>query len=116
MTSGLFSASDAAPFDPFVGGCSDLGVAGADPDCPSGTESLAGVSKSVVDLEGTSDVLLMSVPGVGGDAKSLYELSVNRGIFQGKRRNDMQQKIIASDQISGGCGSYFRSSYTSGAR
>jgi hypothetical protein len=56
----------------------------------------------VVDLDGTSDILLMSVPGVGGEANSLYELSVIRGIFQGKRRKDMQQKIIASDQISGG--------------
>jgi hypothetical protein len=44
----------------------------------------------------------MSVPGVGGDAKSLYELSVIRGIFHGNRRSDMQQKIIASDQISAG--------------
>jgi hypothetical protein len=50
------------------------------------------------------------VPGVGGDAKSLYELSVMRGIFQGKRRRDMQQKMIASDQISVGWGSYLRSS------
>jgi hypothetical protein len=101
ITSGFFSTSGAAPFDP-LGACSDLGVVGAEPECESGIASLAGVSKSLVDLDGTSDILLMSVPGVGGDANSLYELSVIRGIFQGKRRKDMQQKIMASDQISGG--------------
>ena len=54
--------------------------------CESGTASRAGVSKSLVDFDGESDILLISVPGVGGDAKSLYELSVIRGIFQGNRR------------------------------
>lgn len=39
-----------------------------------------------------------------------------RGCFHGKRRKVMQQKMIASDQISVGRGSYFFSSYTSGAR
>lgn len=39
-----------------------------------------------------------------------------RGCFQGKRRKVMQQKMIASDQTSVGRGSYFFSSYTSGAR
>ena len=71
MISGFFSASGAAPFDPLAGACSDLGVVGAEPDFASGTASLAGVSRSVVDLDGASDILLMSVPGVGGDAKSL---------------------------------------------
>jgi hypothetical protein len=84
----------------------------------SGTSSLAGVFKSVVDFDGTgvSDIRFISVPGEGGEAKSLYELSVMRGIFHGNLLNDMQQKIIARDQISAGRGSYFRSSYTSGAR
>jgi hypothetical protein len=56
------------------------------------------------------------VPGVGGAANSLYELSINRGCFHGNRRNDMQQKMIANDQMSVAVGSYFFSSYTSGAR
>jgi hypothetical protein len=70
------------------------------------------VFKSLVDFDGVSDDLFafMSAPGVEGDAKSLYELSVKRGIFHGNRRSDMQQKMMASDQISAGCGSYFRSS------
>jgi hypothetical protein len=48
-----------------------LGVSGLDD--AAGTAFLAGVSKSFVDLEGAgwSDSLLISVPGVGGDAKSL---------------------------------------------
>lgn len=41
-----------------------------------------------------------SWPGVGLAANSLYELSVMRGIFQGKRRKVMQQKMMASDQMS----------------
>lgn len=39
-----------------------------------------------------------------------------RGCFHGKRRRVIQQKMIASDQTSVGRGSYFFSSYTSGAR
>ena len=54
--------------------------------------------------------------GEGGDAKSLYELSVKRGFFQGNLLNDMQQNMMARDHMSAGCGSYFRSSSTSGAR
>lgn len=70
----------------------------------SGSTSLSGLLRSLVDLEGTgvSDNLLISVPGDGGDANNLYELSVIRGIFHGNRRRDMQQKIIARDQISAG--------------
>jgi hypothetical protein len=55
-------------------------------------------------------------PSFGGETKSLYELSEIRGAFHGNRRNVMQQKMMASDQISVGCGSYFERSYTSGAR
>lgn len=54
--------------------------------------------------------------GDGGEANSLKELSVILGIFHGNLRKDMQQKMIARDQISAGCGSYLFSSYTSGAR
>jgi len=94
MTSGFFSGS-IAPFDPFADALPGAGIA-----------SLAGVFKSLVDLDtfGVSDNLFafMSVPGVGGDAKSLYELSVIRGIFHGNRRSDIQQKMMASDQISAG--------------
>ena len=68
MTSGFFSTSE-FPLGPIEGACSVLGVVGF--DCESGTASRAGVSKSLVDLDGESDILLMSVPGVGGDAKSL---------------------------------------------
>jgi hypothetical protein len=68
ITSGFLSAA-AAPFDPFAEGASDLGVVGLE-ELP-GIASLAGVSKSVVDFDGMSDSLLMSVPGVGVDAKSL---------------------------------------------
>jgi len=70
-----------------------------------GTISLAGVSRSVVDFDGggmSTESLFISVPGEGGAANSLYELSVVRGIFHGNRRNDMQQKMIASDQMSAG--------------
>lgn len=56
------------------------------------------------------------VPGVGGETKSLNELSVTRGCFHGNRRRVMQQKMIANDHMSVAVGSYFRSSYTSGAR
>lgn len=93
MTSGFFSASAIA--DPLEEPGFDDGA---------GTASLAGVSKSLVDFDalGESENLLVSVPGVGGDAKSLYELSVIRGIFQGNRRSDMQQNIIAIDHISAG--------------
>jgi hypothetical protein len=106
ITSGFLSASGACPVAPFVGVYSAFGVGAFE----SVTASRAGVSKSVVDFDGASEILLISVPGVGGDAKSLYELSVILGIFHGNRRRDMQQNMIASDQISGGCGSYFRSS------
>lgn len=108
MTSGFFSPSVLDPLDPGAtfrfDGCRTGG-------CGSGTASLAGVFKSLVDFDGAESApLVMSVPGVGGDAKSLYELSVIRGIFQGNRRSDMQQKIMARDQISVGWGSYFLSS------
>jgi hypothetical protein len=43
-------------------------------------------------------------------------LSDIRGAFHGNRRKVMQQKMIASDQMSVGCGSYLDRSYTSGAR
>lgn len=66
MTSGFLSPV-AAPFDPFE--TSALGVVGLEES--SGTASLAGVSRSVVDFDGISDSLLMSVPGVGVEAKSL---------------------------------------------
>jgi hypothetical protein len=65
MTSGFLSPA-AAPFDPFA--ASGFGVVGLD---PFGIASLAGVSRSVVDFEGASDILLISVPGVGAEAKSL---------------------------------------------
>jgi hypothetical protein len=41
-------------------------------------------------------------PSLGGDTKSLYELSEIRGAFQGNRRSVMQQNMIASDQMSVG--------------
>jgi hypothetical protein len=56
------------------------------------------------------------VPGVGAETNNLYELSVTRGCFQGNRRSVMQQNMMAKDHISVGRGSYFFSSYTSGAR
>ena len=64
ITSGFLSG--AAPF-PLA--ASTFGVVGLDP--LSETASLAGVSRSVVDFEGMSDILLISVPGVGVEAKSL---------------------------------------------
>jgi hypothetical protein len=86
MTSGFTGAS--APLEVFMG-TSAFGGVGFD----SGTASLAGVSKSLVDLDGAgvSDNLRRSVPGVGGEANNLYELSVILGIFQGNLRNDIQQ-------------------------
>lgn len=95
MTSGLTGAIE--PFEVFIG------ISGFGAEVDSGTASLAGTSRSFVDLDGTgSDNRLISVPGVGGDANSLYELSVILGIFQGNLLNDMQQKMIARDQISAG--------------
>ena len=96
ITSGFTGAI--APFEVF------MGISGFGAGFDSGIASLAGTSKSFVDLDGAgvSDNRLISVPGVGGDANSLYELSVILGIFQGNLRNDMQQKIIARDQISAG--------------
>lgn len=41
-------------------------------------------------------------PSLGGETKSLYELSETRGAFHGKRRNVMQQNIMANDQMSVG--------------
>jgi len=98
ITSGFFSAG-AEPF-PFAADP----VVGFEAAVESETASLAGVSRSVVDLDGAgvSEILLMSVPGVGADAKSLYELSVIRGIFHGNRLNDIQQNMMARDQISAG--------------
>jgi hypothetical protein len=73
MTSGL--AAGAAPFDPLAvaAAASGLGVVGLEGgfEEPSVTASLAGVSRSVVDFDGTSDMRLMSVPGEGAEAKSL---------------------------------------------
>ena len=66
MTSGFLSPV-ATPFDPLA--ASVFGVGGL--ESLSGIASLAGVSRSVVDFEGTSDILLISVPGVGVEAKSL---------------------------------------------
>jgi hypothetical protein len=57
-----------------------------------------------------------SSSSVGCVVKSLYELSDVFGHFQGKRRSVMQQKIIASDQTSTSCASYFFWVKTSGAR
>lgn len=73
ITSGFLSASGAAPFAPFVGANSVFGVVGfeCECECESAMASRAGVSRSLVDLDGESEILLMSVPGVGGDAKSL---------------------------------------------
>jgi hypothetical protein len=68
ITSGFLSGA-AAPFDPLAEGASDFGVVGLEE--LSGIASLAGVSRSVVDLDGISDNRLMSVPGVGADAKSV---------------------------------------------
>jgi len=66
ITSGFLSAG-AAPLAPFVGKLSVLGVVGLE---ESGTASLAGVSKSVVDFDTpASDKVLVS--GFGGEAKSL---------------------------------------------
>lgn len=54
--------------------------------------SLCGTSlKALVDLFGGRTNFLGSCPGVGSAAKSLYELSVKRGTFQGNRRRLMQQ-------------------------
>lgn len=64
MTSGFLSP---APFDPLA--ASAFGVVGL--EVLSGIASLAGVERSVVDFDGMSDSLLISVPGVGGEAKSL---------------------------------------------
>jgi hypothetical protein len=69
--------------------------------------------ETVVDVEAE---LLGVVYGFGEDAKFLNEGSDMRGAFQGKRRMTIQQKIIANDQISAGCGSYRISVHTSGAR
>ena len=55
-------------------------------------------------------------PSLGGETKSLYELSETRGAFHGNRRSVIQQNMIARDQMSVGCGSYLERSYTSGAR
>lgn len=41
-------------------------------------------------------------PSLGGETKSLYELSETRGAFHGNRRRVMQQKMMARDQISVG--------------
>jgi hypothetical protein len=54
--------------------------------------------------------------GSGGEENNRNELSDWRGAFQGNRLKVMQQKMIASDHISAGCGSYFNSLQTSGAR
>jgi hypothetical protein len=100
ITSGFFSApsSEALP----APSCDSEWCLVSCPDSASASLATA-CCTSPVDLEGAgSEILRISVPGVGGEAKSLYELSVMRGIFHGNRRNDMQQKMIASDQISAG--------------
>jgi hypothetical protein len=65
MISGFLTSPSGAPFD---GACEPS--CGLDFD-ESAIASLAGVSRSLVDLDGASDNLLISVPGVGVDAKSL---------------------------------------------
>lgn len=81
------------------------------PCCSCGAElrrssAKAGVS-SIADFERSLTVAsAYGVPGVGGEMKSLYELSVTRGAFHGNLRSDMQAKIMAKDQTSVGCGSY----------
>ena len=57
------------------------------------------------DVVSTAGVLLglrrdLSYSGSGGEMKSRNELSDGRGAFQGKRRSDMQQKMMAMDQMS----------------
>lgn len=55
------------------------------------------------DFDRLSDGLFTSASVlVGDDTKSLYELSVRRGAFQGNRRSVMHANIIAKDQISAG--------------
>ena len=61
---------------------------------------------SVADFDRSFAASAGGVPGVGGEINSLNELSVTRGAFHGNLRRDMQANIIASDQISVGCGSY----------
>ena len=41
-------------------------------------------------------------PSLGGETKSLYELSETRGAFHGNRRSVIQQNMMASDQMSVG--------------
>jgi hypothetical protein len=62
ITSAFSAGAGAVPF-PFAAGL----------DAGAGIVSRAGVSRSVVDLEGAgvSDSLRMSIPGDGGEAKSL---------------------------------------------
>ena len=50
------------------------------------------------------------VPGVGGEMKSLKELSVTLGAFQGNLRSDMHANMMAKDHTSAGCGSYLERS------
>ena len=75
--------------------------------------SPAVLGTSVADLVGP---VIDLGPSLGGETKSLYELSEMRGAFQGNRRSVMQQNMIARDQMSVGWGSYLERSYTSGAR
>lgn len=112
MTSGFFGCSSGAREPLPSVAVSDLGVGGFDTGGEVGSASRAGVFKSFVDFDGAgiSERRFISVPGVGGDAKSLYELSVILGIFHGNLLKDIQQKMIARDQMSVGCGSYFLSS------
>lgn len=63
--------------------------------------------RSVADLEGP---VIDLGPSLGGDTKSLYELSDMRGAFHGNRRSVMQQNMMARDQMSVGCGSYLERS------
>ena len=55
-------------------------------------------------------LLAGGVLGLGAEMKSLNELSDTLGAFHGNLRSDMHAKMIAKDQMSVGCGSYFLSS------
>lgn len=112
MTSGFFSvvalAASGAAFSADASAAAALEASGDLPSRLLEAAMMRAISVSDFDFDVISG--RPSVLSEGGEAKRRYELSVMRGIFQGKRRRDMQQKMMARDQMSAGWGSYLRSS------
>ena len=111
-----------SPSRPTAEGCGLFGLCSSSPSrpCPLGVRAVP--SLDFDELPGRcwwvfeEERACVCCNSSGFEQNSLKDLSDSRGAFHGNRLSDMQQKMIARDQISAGCGTYLISLQTSGAK